>query len=73
MPRPVSVRDAEDWHDEMVRLRRLSRAAEIEPQRSEQWRREVRRHVDALLLLIACSPDGESTAIEMAHDVGGGR
>ncbi len=73
MPRAVGVRDPDDWTDEMMRLRRLSRAADIDPHRSSEWKAQVRRHADALLLLIGASSDGERAAIEMAQHMGGGR
>lgn len=67
MPRKTAPRTAEDWIDELMRLRRMSAAAQIDLRHGEEWKRATVALLEALQVLVAASPDGEALALEQAH------
>lgn len=67
MPRGIQMREPEDWPLELRRLQRIRLAAELEPLRSERWKRMIAACTDAVALLIVTSPEGEGDAIRLAR------
>ncbi|MCC7383934.1 MAG: hypothetical protein IT384_18975 [Deltaproteobacteria bacterium] len=56
MVRPIQVRDAEHWKEEVRRLGRMAKAAAMDPTRDHEWKEAVQSFVEGLTLLIDPEP-----------------
>jgi hypothetical protein len=52
MVRPIKVRDAEQWKEEVVRLQRMVKAAYLDPNAHPAWKAAVHAFVDGLSTIL---------------------